>query len=144
MKNRKYICYGLFVIIGLFLCGCATIYEQYEDVEDADPAVRRFVSLHQIQKGLTSEEVKVVLGDQVIIGYEMPDARKKRYKPIVITNPYRVENYDEGRRSYVIEYYFVGINLSDGEITDDELTPLVFEDGILSGWGWDFLKRIKG
>lgn len=143
MKNRKYKCYGFFVIISLFLCGCATIYEQYEEIEDADPAVRRFVSLHQIQKGLTMGEVKAVLGDQVIIGYELSDAREKRYKPSVITNPHRVENHENSRGSYVIEYYFVGINLSDGKIADDELTPLVFEDDSLIGWGWDFLKRIK-
>ncbi len=28
----------------------------------------------------------------------------------------------------------------DGVITDDELTPVVFDDGKLIGWGSDFLQ----
>lgn len=134
----------LFSGIVLSLYGCATIYEQQQISSDPDPVVRRFVSLRHIQTGLTRAEVKALLGDQVIIGYDMPDSREERYMPIVMGNPYRVENVKFSGKTYDIDYYFVGINVSDDKIADDELTPMVFKDDKLAGWGWDFLKRIKG
>lgn len=129
--------------LSIFLCGCVTTHTEFQAVDDVSPAVRRFVSFHQLQKGLTQSEVSAVLGGQVIIGYEMPDARQQRYKPVVISNPHRVEEYVRGIRKYTIEYYLAGINRSDGSIENDELTPLVFQEDKLIGWGWGFLERIK-
>lgn len=128
---------------GLLLSGCAVTYEQYQILEDPDPGVRRFVSTHHLQKGLSRAEAAAALGKQVIVGYEMPDMTGKHYKPIVKENPLRVQTLHQGRHVYLVEFYFVGINHSDGKITDDELTPLVFEQDHLIGWGWDFLNKIK-
>ena len=141
--KKKNVFYLLFVMVVLFFYGCSMTYEEYKIISDPDPVVRRFVSLSQIQDGLTSSEVKALLGDQVIIGYELPDSREQRYAPIAMKNPYRVENLTSGGKGYVVEYYFVGINTSDEKISDDELTPMVFKDDKLIGWGWDFLKKIK-
>ncbi len=127
----------------IFLLGCATVYEPYETVSDLKPVVRKFISLNQIQKGMTPAEVKAVLGSQIVIGYEMPDITQERYKPVVIDNPYRSEDYVKGSRQYRIEYYLTCIRASDDVVTDDELTPLIFENDKLTGWGWDFLERIK-
>lgn len=127
----------------MFLLGCSTVYEPYEAVSDAKPVVRKFISLNQIQKGMTPAEVKAVLGSQIVIGYEMPDITQERYKPVVIDNPYRSEDYAKGSRQYRIEYYLTCISTSDNAVTDDELTPLIFENDKLTGWGWDFLEGIK-
>lgn len=131
------------IILCVCLCGCAVTYEQYEIVEDPDPGIRRFISTRRLQTGLTREEAAAVLGDKIIVGYEMPDTRRQHYKPIVQENPRRVENYRDGQNVYIIDYYFIGINRSDGQITDDELTPLVFQDDRLIGWGWEFLNKLK-
>jgi len=129
--------------LALLLGGCAVTYEQYQILEDPDPGVRRFVSTHHLQKGLSRAEAAAALGKQVIVGYEMSDSLEGHYKPIVKDNPQRVQNLHQGRHVYVVEFYFVGINQSDGEITDDEMTPLVFEQNHLIGWGWDFLNKLK-
>ncbi|MEW5896008.1 MAG: DUF3192 domain-containing protein [Candidatus Omnitrophota bacterium] len=131
-------------MFGVFLAGCAALYEEYEvPSADPDPAVRRFVSLHQLQRGLARSEVKALLGEQVIIGYERADRNEQRYKPITRQNPYRIEEIDKNGKKYVVDYYLIGINTSDGQVTDDELSPLIFKDGQLAGWGWEFLGKIK-
>jgi len=133
-----------FFLSATILSGCSVAYNEHTIVEDPVPTVRRLVSLHQLQKGLTRAEVRAVLGDQVIIGYEMPDSREKRYVPVILGNPYRTENFTQKNQTYTIDYYLVGINAADGKAADDELTPLVFEDNTLIGWGWDFWNRIRG
>ena len=128
------------------LTGCVTLQQEYETAgvdSDPVPSVRRFISTHQLRAGLSRSEVKALLGDQVIIGYEMIDRDEQRYKPIVQQNPYRSEEIASKGRKYVVDYYLIGINSSDDRINDDELSPLVFQDGQLVGWGWNYLKRIK-
>ena len=127
----------------VFCFGCTVSYEQREVIEDPAPQIKRLVSTYQLRYGLTRAEVLALLGEQVTIGYEMPDTREKRYMPVMIKNPRRVENYHSGSRTYSIEYYFTGIDQIDDEITDNELTPIVFEGNKLVGWGWIFLNKIK-
>jgi outer membrane protein assembly factor BamE (lipoprotein component of BamABCDE complex) len=43
-------------------------------------------------------------------------------------------------KSVVIYFYYTERQLSDGNITKDECTPVVFEDGKLVGWGDEFYK----
>jgi len=57
-----------------------------------------------------------------------------------INNPYKTEFLTINDKQYNVIYYYTDIRKSDGAITDDELTPLIFEDGKLIGWGWSFLK----
>ena len=59
-----------------------------------------------------------------------------------IDNPYRSEilTGKDGKSCQVI-YYYTELKQRDDKITDDELTPLVFEDGKLIGWGYPFLDR---
>jgi hypothetical protein len=60
----------------------------------------------------------------------------------VITNPYRSEilkGKDGG--IYEVLFYYTDIKKQDGAITDDELTPLVFKENKLIGWGWSFLNE---
>jgi hypothetical protein len=57
---------------------------------------------------------------------------------IAVPNPYRSEIKKVGNKNYEILFYYTDIRKQDGAITDDELTPLVLEDGKLIGWGWFF------
>lgn len=58
-----------------------------------------------------------------------------------INNPYRSEilSNKEGKIFEVL-YYCTDEKRIDGAITDDELTPLIFDNGKLIGWGWSFLQ----
>ena len=40
-----------------------------------------------------------------------------------------------------VDYYYTDIKKADDAVTDDELTPLVMENGRLVGWGWSFLDQ---
>lgn len=40
-----------------------------------------------------------------------------------------------------IWYYYTDLKWSDGRISSDECTPLVFKNGRLAGWGIDYLKE---
>ncbi|MHB8535934.1 MAG: DUF3192 domain-containing protein [Sulfuricaulis sp.] len=59
-----------------------------------------------------------------------------------IENPYRSESLTgPDGKSYQVLYYYTDLKQRDDKVTDDELTPLVFEGGKLIGWGYPFLDR---
>ncbi len=123
------------------LCGCAVAYEE-KTVVQPRPMLRRFVSLSDIRPGLSRSEVRSLLSDQVIVGYELENVVTGQYRPITVTNPYRVEEAVSGRKTYTVDYYVVGVRADDGVISDDELEPLVFFQDRLTGIGWDHLRSI--
>lgn len=54
-------------------------------------------------------------------------------------NPYRSEFLVGSKETLEILYYYTDLKRRDGAVTDDELTPLVFKDGKLMGWGHSLL-----
>lgn len=81
--------------------------------------------LNELQPGMTETQVREVLRDT---SWSTGSTR--------ITNPHRRESFPlaDGRRAEVL-YYYTETHESDGFISEDELTPLFFEDGALVGWG---------
>jgi len=100
--------------------------------------------LVQLWPGMTRCEVLEVMGTDVMREYILrhrgfniswhPDAQ--------IPNPYRSARI---RRDFGPEvellFYYTEMHHSGDAITDDELTPLVFEGGTLVGWGWSYLDQ---
>ncbi|MBL7157021.1 MAG: DUF3192 domain-containing protein [Candidatus Omnitrophica bacterium] len=58
-----------------------------------------------------------------------------------VRNPYKTKVLQEGRTTTEVFYYYTDMKNRDGKITDSELTPVVFRNGVLVGWGKDFLKK---
>ncbi len=56
----------------------------------------------------------------------------------VVNNPYKTEFYKSQGRNIETIYYYTEKKKADDCVTDDELTPLVFVDGKLDGWGWSY------
>ena len=103
------------ILFLLVLQGCGTVdkaVKEYYDVQD------------EIRIGDTKEKVLSLLEP----GQEKLSARNK--KP-----PTR---YTKDGHVYDIYYARTG-RIPDSETTDDELTPHIFEDGILIAIGWDYL-----
>ncbi len=100
--------------------------------------------IDSVKLGMPYSEVLALMGSEITIGYEQSEYLKGAYKPIVLKNPHRSEVFKDNSRTYIIEYYFTHIKKEDGVIADDELTPLVFENKVLLGMGWDFLTLVKG
>lgn len=112
-------------ILALLLClalvGCATLSKIRATNRER---------LNKISIGMTKQEVLDIMGTKTIT------ARSSE----VINNPYKTETLRSEDKVFEVLYYYTEIKRSDGAITDDELTPLVFDEGKLIGWGWSFFE----
>ena len=110
--------------------------------------------LSQLSVGMPKAEVLRVMGTETIQTYtkpalpsgkltrSVPDGIKIRYTDTLLNNPYRTETSHAADGTFVeILLYYTDRQAADGAITNDELTPLVIEGGVLAGWGWSFLDQ---
>ncbi len=104
---------------------------------------RPLTRIDSVRAGMTYSEAAAVMGEKVTIGYEQSNASQGAYTQLTITHPYRKEFFQHRNKTYDVFYYFTRINQADGVISEDELTPLVFEKNVLVGKGWDFLNQLK-
>ncbi len=134
-----------FIPLCLLCFGCSATYNTvYVPEPQSAPMVRRFISLSDIRSGLKRSEVKSLLGDRIVVGYEMTDPDAQQYQPITYENPHKTESYQEGAKTYTVDFYLLGVKADDGQVTDDELVPMVFYNDILAGYGWDYFRtKIK-
>ncbi|MBY0400213.1 DUF3192 domain-containing protein [Myxococcota bacterium] len=110
--------------------------------------------LSQLTVGMSKAEVLAVMGTESIQTYSrtalpsapfsqtIPEANKARYRAERISNPYRTETSASAEGEFVeLLFYYTDRQAADEGITNDELTPLVIENGKLAGWGWSFLDQ---
>jgi len=97
-------------------------------------------NLLKLSIGMLRQKVINIMGtEEMIAFYAPPGTGLIHRKTIIITNPYRSEILQGKDKILEIIYYATDVKRDDGVITDDELTPLVFDNGTLIGWGWSFL-----
>jgi hypothetical protein len=105
-----------------------------------------------LRVGMTKAEVLETMGTESVQTYtksalpsrkgskRVSDETRALYRSKKINNPYRTEaNRTVDGVSVEILFYYVDQRELDHAITDDELAPIVIEDGFLVGWGWNFL-----
>jgi len=98
-------------------------------------------NLLKLTIGISRKEALDTMGTEDFIAtYWPPGSGLARYLNVTISNPYRSEVLQGKEKTFEIIYYVTDVKRDDGAITDDELTPLVFDDGKLIGWGWSFLE----
>ena len=56
--------------------------------------------------------------------------------------PWKTEAYAKGGSTYFVLYY-VTSHIPDGKTTDEEMTPLIFKDNKLQGWGNRFFSGLR-
>lgn len=54
---------------------------------------------------------------------------------VCATPPYRSEILQGKNKTFEVVYYVTDVKKDDNAIIDDELTPFVFDNGKLIGWG---------
>lgn len=86
--------------------------------------------------GLTKEQAVKVMGHKKGGGW---------YGEPRVNSPYKSQILQTKEKTYEVLYYYTDIEsryyiANPSTISDDELTPLVFENEVLLGWGKDFLK----
>lgn len=67
--------------------------------------------------------------------------RKISWPLLKISNPYKSEILKGKSKTFEVLYYYTDKKRADDVISDDELTPLVFDGEILIGWGNLFLSE---
>jgi hypothetical protein len=94
----------------------------------------------KLSVGMSKEEVIKLMGEKRVQAKEgYLDKYYGRYEPGA-TNPYRREILQGKDKVFEVLYYYTDIKKLDGAIADEELTPLVFDNEKLIGWGRSFLE----
>ncbi|MFZ5572215.1 MAG: DUF3192 domain-containing protein [Thermodesulfobacteriota bacterium] len=88
--------------------------------------------------------------------YEMEDLTNQYHLQRLVTGMSRDEvyevmgmpdiygMYENVNRDYVaVFYYYTGTRVNEGAAAREECTPVVLRNGVLIGWGNDFLKGLK-
>ena len=119
MKTKKYWIWVVALILICISYGCTTIRTTNRQ------------NLMKLSIGMSKDEVLTIMGT------------KTEFVPYMgmINNPYRVETLQGKDKSLIVLYYYTDRKRADNAITDDELTPLVFDNDKLIGWGLGFLEQ---
>lgn len=92
-------------------------------------------NLKGLSVGMTKEQAMAIMGTRTFRDDDDDD--------FVVPNPYRSESYQalDGTMYELLSYY-TDLNKSDSKLSKDEMTPLIFENGKLIGWGWVFVDKL--
>lgn len=123
----------LFLSLCLGLIGCAAISRSVAtDKKD----------LLKLSIGMPKEDVIRIMGTKTVELYYMANIYVGEKKRSTRNNPYRSEILRGEDKTLEVIYYVTDLKNNDHVISNDELTPLVFDNGKLIGWGWSFLQDI--
>ena len=125
----------LLCIVAITSGGCAEI----NPFETPSEVIRHPLGTELIKTGMSKEEVMGIMGTKTV---KAKDGYWERYSHTYhpsATNPYRTEILQGKEKTFEVLYYYTDVKKDDGSITDDELTPMVFYNGKLIGWGQGFL-----
>lgn len=96
-------------------------------------------NLLKLSAGLTKEQAIATMGHKSGGG---------KFGEPTVNSPYKSEILPAKDKTFEVLYYYTDIKsavytANPATIPDSDLTPLIFENGTLIGWGTDFLKDIK-
>ena len=89
--------------------------------------------LNELEIGMYENVVLMIMGSKTI---------KIESAPFAIENPFKTEIYSNNVDVYKILYFYTDLVKRDGFITDEELTPIIFKNNKLIGWGRDVWNKI--
>ena len=139
----------LLALLGtLSVPGCATLSQE----NTAQFRIDNQQHLRMLTPGMTKDVVLATMGIA-------PVSRCLRstggicHEFETIDNPYRRSYFDVGRKRYEVLYYYTDdqkrdlryyyqeLKRHESELGDDQLTPVLLEDGKLVGWGKDVVDQ---
>jgi hypothetical protein len=142
----------------LAVSGCGVLGP---DINEKDPAVvsfrentRRTIA-QRITPKMTLADVEQIWASFSPQVLEVPSFEKdeqtqpgaKPQRRLILSNPYRSETrllYEgDEPQLIVIHWHYTDLKENDGRITDDELTPVVFMNDRVVGWGRPFLTQMN-
>jgi len=136
----------LIVIGAIFFLGCA--HTGFDDIR-----VRNLNNLKKLQLGMTKDKVNEIMGkERELVKEEVYyQGYLVGHRDVDVSNPYKTERQEVGGKSYEMLFYYadrfgMGMGFWDrtyrkAQVADRFLTPLVFEEGRLIGWGREFAEE---
>ena len=118
------------LLAGLVAVACTPGFEHVQSESRSN--------LYKLEPGMTRAAVLEAMGTEPL------EYNKGMFRTGAIPQPWDAEEHVIRGESVEILYYVTTIRTPDGEISDDELTPLVLVEGQLAGWGWPFLSDFEG
>ncbi len=132
----------LLFILTMPLSGCALAlvgagvgahyFASQQSIEEV--AEQNKTNIEKLVFGMSKRFALDIMGEKMVRAYQ-------NGKELVINNPYKTELLEKHGKKFEILYYLTDPNGNDRIFTNDEFTPLVFENGILVGWQWSVLKK---
>lgn len=114
---------SLILLIFLFYsCGIAT--RNFRDLN------RR--NIIRLSIGMEKTDVLKVMGNRQVRDLQLG----------TVTNPYKSEIFKAKEKTFEVWYYYTDRTVADGMMSDGELTPVVFENEKLVGWGTGFFQDL--
>lgn len=99
-------------------------------------------NLLKVDIGTTKARVLEVMGGVKKIQTHVNTTFVTKKHGIVINNPYSREfKTDSAGSTTEVLWYYTNTNKADGDITKEQLTPIVLEKNAVVGLGWDFLEQ---
>ncbi|MDD5561707.1 MAG: DUF3192 domain-containing protein [Candidatus Omnitrophica bacterium] len=124
---------GFLLLMVALLSGCATMTASRFTANNR-------MSLAHLSRGMSKAKALALMRSGVSV-YTCDQVSSRKPVRVTINNPYSTEIIEPYGRVLEVIYYATGLN-NNCLITDDELTPLVFEDNKLIGWGKNFLSGL--
>ena len=103
--------------------------------------------LLQLRPGMTRGEVVELMEIDFTEEFRLRNRGFETFldKEALISNPYRRAQIRTDNGSEIeLLFYYTGEHDHQEPVTDAELTPLVLENGTLTGWGWPYLNQNVG
>lgn len=118
-------------ILFVLIAGCTS------SLDPVRTANRR--NLLKLSVGMTKEQAIATMGHKSGGGSDGEPT---------VNSPYKSEILQGKDKTFEVLYYYTDVKnaiyiANPATIPDDELTPLIFDNGKLIGWGADFLEDIK-
>lgn len=132
------------MVISLY--GCSQV--QVRDVRATNAS-----NLRKLQIGMSKGKVLEIMGTgtEKVKEEVYYQGFLAGYREVEVQNPYRTEIKKIGNRTYEVLYYYANVfgmrmgywdaSYRERKVTDNVLTPLVFEGNTLIGWGWEFVRE---
>ncbi len=99
-------------------------------------------NIAKLENGLTSDEVKEIMGVPVVVN--IPKVGKMKALHQLFKQPEYINVYKNNPKLIVdILWYFSTPKDQNGFISKSECTPLIFENDVLVGKGWEFFKTYR-
>lgn len=121
-------------VIAALLCGCATITASKLTADNR-------MSLARLSAGMSRSEALNTMGTGNCV-YECDVVPQKPKVKVRLNNPYRTETVQTTGKTLEVIYFITDFKNNNCVVNDEELTPLVFENSKLIGWGNNFLSEI--